>query len=365
MRWIDINPRQWFYRSILESQQIFLDGDKERTLFNGHTYNLFEAGKERRVEVIISEEGQKEFEVPGFIPDPRMEVLIYIEGALIYPSKLEPDYIHLPNPIAGNKEVVIMISGVPSLATYPCDPNAQDCSDGNCREVPLGRGCEPRYPSANLQQRGSYIFNINYARNEVAVALGKTLKRVHVDLLPGEVVQQALERVIGFKQDVFTVINGVLYVSYHLNHVPVRMNYNYVSHNEGGIVKHLVGERIVPNSSCVLYNDRFFPDLKQTRGEFMSLMQRMRENFYNRYTDRGYIQTNKSFTQRFIKDRDEILGKWYDEDVLNILEEKFLDGCYVFPLYEDSSFNPQACITRAEVVVYLHRFMEWALERFR
>ncbi|GAA0376725.1 S-layer homology domain-containing protein [Bacillus horti] len=365
MRWIDINPRQWFYRSILESQQVFLDADKERTLFNGHTYNMFEDEKERRVEVIISDEGQKEFEIQGFKPDPRMEVLIYIDGVVVFPSKLEDDYVHLPNPIAGNKEVVIIISGVPRLTKYPCDPNATDCSNGNCREVPLSSGCQPQYPSVNLRQRGSYSFNINYLRNEVAISLGKTLKRVNVELLPGESTQNALERVLGFKQDVFTVINGVLYVSYHLNQVPVRINYNYIDHNDGGIVKYTAGERVIPTSNCVLYNDRFFPDVKLTRAEFLSLIQRMRENFYNRYTDRGYVKVNKSLTQRYIRDRSEIVGRWYDEDVLSSLDEKYLDGCYVFPLYEDDSFNPQACITRAEVIVYLHRFIEWSLERFR
>lgn len=351
MDWIDINPRQWFYRSVLEAKRIYLDKDKEVSIFNSYPYNVFETGKERRVEVFISDEGQKEFEIPGFIPDPRMEVLVYIDGALVFPSHLENDYVHLPNPIAGGKEVIIVISGVPAMR-----------QDSPCRQVPHTDECSPRYPSAVLSQSGNYTFNINYSPNEVAVALGRTLKRVNVQVAPNETIQQALERVIGLNTYQFTVINGVVYVSYHLKDIPLTINYNYM---DGGVVKHMIGERITPTSDCVLYNDRFFPDVNTTRAEFLVLLDRVRENLYNRYTDRGYVSTASHLLTRDIKDIDDILSRWYAEPLLNILNEKYLDGCYVFPLYEDGRFVPEDCITRAEAVVYLHRFTEWALERFR
>jgi hypothetical protein len=196
----------------------------------------------------------------------------------------------------------------------------------------------------------------------MAVCMNQKLKRVNVTLLPNETVDQALKRVIGYKRDLFTIIGGVLYTSFNLNQFPVYVNYNYKA---GAAVKYRQREKVVPKSTCPAYNDVFFPGITVYRSEFFSLLQRMRKNLYNRYTDRGYVANDVTNTERFIRDKADIVGKWYAEDVLNILDEKFQDGCYVFPLYEDDTFKPEVCVTRAEAVVYLHRFIEWALERFR
>lgn len=354
-RWVDVNPKDWFYRVVLESDRIFLDSKKETTLFNGVLYNKFIKGKPRGVYNFTTTEGQTSFKISGYLPDSRETVIVYIDGVPFPPSKLEKDYVHVGFPMSGGKEVSVYLSGVVEL-------HQGDNTIENCQTYPTGLVCDLAYPSKTLQMAKQYVFDVRYSLNEVAVCMGKKLKRVNVEVRNGEKVQDALTRAIGHKDDCFTIIDGVLYVSYNLNGFPIYVNYNYKS---GAVVKNRQKEKVVPNSKCVVYNDRFFPHLTISRGEFFALLQRMRKNLYSKYTDRGYQPNIPAKSERYVSDRKMVLGKWYGADVLDILDEKFNDGCYVFPLYEDDSFQPEGCVTRAEAVVYLHRFIEWALERFR
>lgn len=354
-RWLDVSPKDWFYRSVLEADRIFLDPMKTTTLFSGKLYNKFVTGKNRAVYNFTTTEGQTEFKINGYKPDSRETVVVYIDGVPYPPTKLEKGKVHVGFPIAGGKQISIALSGVVAM-------HEGDHTPANCQTYPLTDSCTLAYPSKKLEMADKYVFDLRYSLNEIVVCMGQKLKRVNVDLQGGETVQAALQRTIGYQDNCFTIIKGVLYVSYNLNNFPVQVNYNYKS---GAVIKNRQKEKQVPTSKCVMYNDRFFPEITITRAEFFVLLQRMRLNFYSRYTDRGYSANVVAKTERYIKDRNKIVGKWYDVDVLNILDEKFNDGCYVFPLYEDETFQPEVCVTRAEAIVYLHRFTEWALERFR
>lgn len=354
-RWLDVDPSDWFYRPVLESQRIYLDPSKEETLFSGKLYNKFKTGKSRGVFNFTTTEGQTKFKIDGYKPDSRETVIIYIDGVPTPPSKLEKNYVHIGYPMAGDKEVSVYLSGV-------IDMKEGDHTPDNCATTPLTRSCSLRYPRKELEMKDAYLFDLRYSLNEYAVCLGRKLKRVNVQPANNESVESALRREFGNKDDLFTIIDGVLYVSYNLNEFPVLVNYNYKA---GAIIKNRQREKVVPKSKCAMYSDMFFPEIEVTRAEFFVLLQKMRKNLYHKFTDRGYHPNTVENTERYIKDRGKIVGKWYDEDVLNILDEKFLDGCYVFPLYEDETFQPDVCVTRAEAVVYLHRFSEWSLERFR
>lgn len=354
-RWLDVNPKDWYYRSVLEADRIYLDPMKKVTLFSGKLYNKFLTGKNRVVYNFTTTEGQTEFKIAGYKPDSRETVVVYVDGVPYPPTKLAKDKITVGFPLAGGKQVSVALSGVVAM-------HQGDHTPANCATYPLTSTCTLAYPTKKLEMSDKYVFDLRYSLNEIVVSMGTKLRRVNVTLRTGETVQSGLQRTIGWEDDCFTIINGILYVSYNLNNFPVTVNYNYKS---GATIKNRQRERQVPTSKCVMYNDRFFPNITITRSEFFVLLQRMRVNYYNRYTDRGYSTVSIAKTQRFIADRSKITGKWYDDDVLNILDEKFNDGCYVFPLYEDETFQPEVCVTRAESIVYLHRFTEWALERFR
>ncbi|MEC0629797.1 hypothetical protein P8860_10805 [Bacillus spizizenii] len=354
-KWLDVSPKDWFYRSVLEADKIFIDSKREETLFTPKRYNKFVTGKSRKVYNFTTTGGQTKFHIKGYKPDSRETVVVYVDGVPYNPTKLEKDYVHVGFPMAGNKQVSICLSGVVQM-------HQGDHTPKNCQTYPLTSTCSLAYPSKKLEMSKKYVFDLRYSLNEVAVCMSKKLTRVNVDKAEGESIQAALTRSIGDKDDCFTIIDGVLYVSYNLNQFPIYVNYNYKS---GAVVKNRQKEKVVPSSKCVMNNDRFFPNITVSRAEFFVILQRMRNSLYGKYTDRGYHPNSVDKTERHISDRKKIVGKWYSEDVLNILDEKFNDGCYVFPLYEDNSFQPEVCVTKAEAVVYLHRFSEWALERFR
>ncbi|MGG1263853.1 hypothetical protein [Brevibacillus laterosporus] len=343
-RWIDVNPYQWFYRDVLDATRLNLDPISGNTLFDGMTYNAFVTGKGRIVKSYVSTENQIEFALPGYVPSTDNPVIAYVEGIPTF-VETEVDKVFMPNPLSAGLEVVLIATGVPKLTKE------------GCRLIPytLTRG---EYPSADLSHKSEYVFDFALSLNEVAMALGRKVKRIQLYLSPGQSVQDALYDQVYYKTSVFAIVNGTLYTSYDLNNIPVTVEYNYRK-MDGGLFH--TSEKVIPTAKIVGYNDRFFPDIVMTRSEFLVTLQRIRKNLYNRFTDREYqvIANN----ERNIKDLP--LNQWYSEDCLDMLNEKFLDGCYVFPLYEDYTFNPEGCITRAEAVVYLHRFIEWALERYR
>lgn len=351
-RWLDVDPFDWYYRNVVESQRLYMDAERTKSLIEGKTYNKFVTGHERKVHVLTSTENQTKFEIQGYKPHNQEGVYVYIDGVPAPVTKKEDNYIHIGQPIAGGLEVVIFLTGV--VDSY--------MTNDQCQTLVLQRGCAITYPRIELERKDDYVFDFKYSLNEYAVCMGKNLRRITVDIRANEPLEDALKRTFGMTHDCYTILDGVLYVSYNLNGFPVYVNYNY---DDGGTIKNRMREKAVPESDCSIYNDMFFPNVTMTRAEFFTILYRMGENFYNRYTDNGYTPNTINNTERYIRDRGNIVGKWYDLFVLNILDEKFLDGCYVFPLYEDDTFDPNGCVTRAEAVTYLHRFIEWALERFR
>ncbi|MGD6829011.1 hypothetical protein [Bacillus pumilus] len=354
-KWLDISPHDWFFRSIAEADTIYLDQDKEETLLSPKTYNKFKTGKTRNVFNFTTSEGQTSFSIKGYKPDSREKVTVYIDGVPTKPSKLASGKVHIGYPIAGGKDVSVVLSGVVDMHEGTHESNS-------CQSYPLSSSCSEKYPTKKLEMQKKYVFDVRYSLNELAVCLNRKLRRISVRPRANESVQKALQRTIGLKDDCFTIIDGYLYTSHNLNGFPVFVNYNYKA---GAVIKNRQREKVVPKTDCPKYSDMFFPEITISKGEFFYTLQRMRINIYNRYSDRGYQPKITEKTERYIKDRPKIVGKWYEEEVLNIMDEKFNDGCYVFPLYDDKTFQPETCMTKAETAVYLNRFIEWALERFR
>lgn len=344
LQWIDVSPYDWFYRDVLDASRLILDPNDNKTLFESIPYNAFKPGKERIVKSYISTENQIEFPLPGYTPSDDNPVYCYVDGVPVQ-VETDKDKVFLPNPISAGLEVIVIAMGEPAYRQEGCQYTPYTIHDGV-------------YPSVELKNKSEYVFDINFHLNEVATALGRKLKRIDLGLFPGQSVQEAMKEKVGYRRNMFTIVNGVLYTSYELWNIPITVEYNYRGPN--GQIMH-TSEKVIPTSPAVRWNDRFFPDVTLLRAEFMSLLQRIRKNLYNRFTDRVHKPVINN--ERNIKDIP--MDKWYSEDLLDILNEKYLDGCYVFPLYEDGTFNPEGCITRAEAVTYLHRFIEWALERFR
>lgn len=242
-KWVDISPKDWYYRSVLESDRIYLDSKKEETLISGKQYNKFISGKARGVYNFTTTEGQTKFKVSGYKPDSREKVVVYVEGVPYPPTKLAKDYVHVGFPMTAGKDVSVYLSGVLS-------EHKGDHTNSNCLTYPLVDTCTVAYPSKKLEMKDKYVFDVRYSLNEYAVCLNKKLTRVNVTKHASESTVGALKRTIGDKPDCFTIIEGVLYVSHNLNGFPVYINYNYKS---GAVIKNRQREKQVPTSKCSVY----------------------------------------------------------------------------------------------------------------
>ncbi|WP_018884224.1 hypothetical protein [Paenibacillus massiliensis] len=344
-RWIDVDPLDWFYRDTLEMTRLKtnLNGDE---VLAGKTYNVFAAGHERIVRRFITTEGQLEFLLPGYTYDANDPVYVIVNGVEVLPEKVENGKVTMSNPLSAGIEVVCVAYGIPDIKRI------------GCVESPY-EGCSDRvHPWADLKYKSTYFFSMNH-KPETCTVLGKKLKRITVKINPGDNVEDKIEAVIGDRKDAFTIYKGRVYLPYMYKDFPAKIGYNAVINRTR---KH-TSETVVVQSRCVRYNDRFFPGVRLLRGEFFALMGRLLENIHNRFTDRTF-QINPHPT-RHVADRASWEKRWYGGLVLSMLNEKFADGCYVFPLYKDERFEAEECMTRAEAVTYLNRFIEWVTEVYR
>ncbi|MED1666961.1 hypothetical protein [Brevibacillus laterosporus] len=347
-RWIDIDPLDWFYRDLLEATRLHLDGEGTQSFIDGMYYDAFEKGYERMVKRFVTVDGQQEFLVPDYKVHDDNPIFVIVNGVEVQPEKVENGKITMSNPMSGGIEVVCIAFGKPRYQQVGCvNTPFSTCGENDVH-----------MPSADVMNKSQYTFSLRL-KPEACTVLGVKLKRKLVDIQSGDNPEQKIKEAIGFNRDVFVIHAGRVYLPYMYNGYPAKVTYNY---KIGGNFK-TTTDTVIVKSSCVRYNDRFFPKVQLRRSEFMVFLQRMRRSFYNRFTDKEY-KSNPSPT-RYITDQDTFSGKWYATDVIDILEERFLDGCYAFPLYEDERFEPEECITRAEAIVFLNRFIEWAIERFR
>jgi hypothetical protein len=340
-------PNHWFYRDVLEAGRIRLSPDTDEGLFTGIPYNVFVEGKERIVRSYITTENQSEFLLPGYVSSPDNPLYVYIESARTQPALIESGKFVLGSPISAGLRVTAFSSGVPLLGS--------DSSNWETYGRPSTNGLAA-YPQYTLYEASTYKYDS--MQGEKCIVLGRSYRRAAVDVRAGETVQAALRRVIGDQDNMFTIISGVLYTSYEANGFPAYVQYSYV---DAKGVTQFKGEDALPTAPHVDYSDRFFPDSQMLRVELFTVIHKIISNLYYRFTDTE--PAFATFNEREVPDVQP--GDWFYAIVMAVLNEKFLDGCYVFPLYEDGSFGPRAGITRAETVMYLNRLIEWAAERFR
>ncbi|OBR67745.1 hypothetical protein A7K91_08400 [Paenibacillus oryzae] len=345
-RWIDVDPLDWYYRDTLEATRLKTDGSADFDVINGMTYNVFKPGYGRVVKRFVTVSGQKEFLVPDYTYHSSNPLFVMVNGIEVLPEKVEDGKVTMTNPLSEGIEVVCVSYGIP------------DRKDIGCVNAPYNGTGNYRLPHATLKHKTAYKFSLGNPP-ETCTVLGVKLKRMIVDVKAGADAAIVIRDAVGFKRDKFVIHNGEIYLPYLYNGFPAVIGYNAII---GGRNRHTT-ETVIVESGSVTYNDRFFGDVRIRRGDFFGLLSRIWMNLHNRYTDKPFAY--KTTASRYIKDKAAIEAQWYKNDVLTLLEEKYGDGNYVFPLYANDSFEPESCITRAECVVFLNRFIEWITEKYR
>lgn len=344
-RWVDVDPLDWYYRDTLDITRLKIDADGSDVL-QGMTYNVFEKGQERMVKRFITVEGQKEFLIPDYTYNAKNPVYVLVNGIEVVPESVETGKVTMSNPLSAGLEVVCVAYGIPAIRREGCvDKPYEGCS-------------EYVHPRAALKHKATYFFSKNFAP-ETCTVLGVKLKRLLVRVKAGEDPRKVVRDALHFQRDKFVIHDGVVYLPYQYNGFPAVVGYNA---KIKGVYKRTV-ETVIVESKCVRLNDRLFPNVRFIRGNFFGLLYNLLSNIHHRFTDRK-LELNTS-PKRYIADGDDVDKYWYGKYVRTLLDEKFMDGCYVFPLYIDDKFEGEECMTRAEAVTYMHRFIEWVTEKYR
>ncbi|KJD47068.1 hypothetical protein [Paenibacillus terrae] len=347
-RWIDVDPLDWFYRDMLDMARLGLDARNEHSFIEGMPYDTFEQGHERIVKRFVTFDGQQEFAIPGYQMHIENPVFVFVAGVQVQPERMENEKITMPHPLSGGLEVVCIAYGRPAYQGDGCVQKPYMDTDESLITL----------PSATLSMAADYQSQTKYQPETVTV-LGTKLKRLPVKIQSEEDPREVIKKAFEFRQDAFVIHQGIVYLPFNYNGFPATVGYNY---REAGSVQ-FKQETVVVSTAHARYHDRFFPNVRMKRAQFLILLQQMRVDIYNRYTDRG-LESNM-YPPRTLQDRSSFSGQWYEQDVMDLMSEQFLDESYVFPLYENNMLEPEKCITRAEAVVFLNRFIEWALEKFR
>lgn len=347
LKWTDVLPYHWYYRYVLEADRIKLQPDSDEGLFTGIPYNVFVEGRERIVQSYTSTENQSVFPIPGYTASADNPLYVYIESARTEPSIVENGKFTLGAPISAGLRVTAFNAGVPLLGTNPLDPVTYT--------RPSINGLAS-YPSYRLHEASDYTFDP--LKGEKCIVLGRSYRKIAVDVRAGETAQAAVGRVFDHEDHLFTIIDGTLYTSYSAKDYPAYVEYSFKDASGAVVYK---GEDVIPTAGYVNYTDRFFPDSRHLRSEFFTILHKITSNLYYRFTDAG--PSFSTFNERAIPDME--ADAWYYDAAMSVLNEKYSDGCYVFPLYDDGTFQPNNAITRAETVMFLNRLIEWTSERFR
>lgn len=402
-KFVDVQPYHWFYNQVEDIADLALrDG---RKFLYGIYYNAFQEGKQA-VDFTYAEKTAHSEKVVDFIVSTADDnpLLAFVDGISVAIDDVTPNttngstYIKYRRMIPANATVRLIYGGEPQLAVRVIGDSASMrpspdistfkrtvyfdewydliSSDGVWFKVKDGidegyiysddnvtiqpspikviGGSTIKFPSADLNITGDfqYVYNPFYERHwEDISSNGQQLKRVENSSLIKESNEYAIE-------------NGKIYVHYNLNNSTV----------EGTVLTTYQGVtkpkyiKLRPYSDNILYQNRFFPDIEIPRVDFISLLNRLRINFYEKFSDSSAPKSTRT-TSRFADVQAELDKPgdppWWWEDFRDLESLQFPGGGYLFNGVGNNNFGIHKTITRAECAAILNRFRKLMVEAFK
>lgn len=276
-RWVDVTERDWFFPEVTEASSILLEDGEP--LVTSLMYNSFMADAPYLYQELTGVEGQKVFTLTQKItPTAANPLYVFVDGVqTVYKSvtdngtsKSDVELYAAPRPGA---IVSFSILGKPAVDRF-----GKPAITGN-----------PQYPSHYLDHGDTYYYEpFSRQYNEYLYAYGRPLRRLFVPDAQWDVStgQGLAAMFIGNQSDAYIVsparFGGCIYLPYNLNGVTCKFTYNSM---EDGVIK-MRGGSFKGTAGTVLYNNRFFPNAYITRAEAFTLIDRMRQTLYSRFTDK-------------------------------------------------------------------------------
>lgn len=272
--WIDVQPSNWFYNEVMEASRIELEDGQP--FIAGIPYNIFMQGSPYIMEEFTAQSGQMDYTLKNATtPTPANPLYVYIDGVQSMYKSISTD--------AGKTKVTLYQApgtGKTVTITSYGKPQVDDFGKPALNGV-------PRYPTVQLGAGANYVYDpFNRKYQETAYAYGTQLKKIHIDneewLNTNLTNHQIAQKYIGYSTDKYMVTpSGVGMFPFNLNGSTVTMTY---LENSAGYAKPKT-EKLKVASTSIAHNDRFFPNAYITRAEAFSLIDRLRQTFYSRFTD--------------------------------------------------------------------------------
>lgn len=272
--WVDVQPSNWFYNEIMEASR--LDLEDGRPFIAGVPYNVYMTGSPYIMEEFTAGSAQVEFTLKSTTtPTPANPLYVYIDGVQsMYKSVSSGTTgttVILYTPPGNGKTVTITSYGKPLVDAFG-KPSLNGIT---------------RYPTVALSAGSDYVYDpSNRKYQETAYAYGTQLKKVHITeeewKSTGLTNHEIAQKYIGYSSDKYMITpSGVAMFPYNMNGSTVTITY---LENSVGYPKPKT-EKLKVVSTNIAHNDRFFPGAYITRAEAFSLIDRLRQTFYSRFTD--------------------------------------------------------------------------------
>lgn len=272
-RWIDVTPSKWFYNEMVEAGNIYMaDG---APFIESIPYNVFEPEAPYIYEEIKATKNQKIFTLSKAVtPSANNPLFVYIDGVQTVYEDVEGTKVTMFQAVREGAIVAFASYGIAKVNEY---------------KRPVGLEAHA-YPTYTLKKATNYTYNKNNSQYaEYVYAFGKQLRRVSIPEAEATAdLQKALKKYIRYSTDSYYITpEGVIHVSYNLNNVTCKITYTT---NEGFLKKNT--EDFKPTSVGVIFLNRGFPQASATRAEGFVLINRLRQTFYNRFTDIDAVSYN-------------------------------------------------------------------------
>lgn len=406
-RWLDVNPSAWYYNAVIEASNLLMP-DGSRWIM-GMTYSQFESGFPYVYHEIEAGEVQKSYVIPYVVSSSTdCPLMVFVDGVRVLSRQIQTG-------TPANSTTVDLYSAPKKGSIVSFISYGKPVLDAFGRPTGGGAGT---YPSCTLNYWDYQYIPFYYKTQEYVVCFGKRLRRLSIPYYSGADINSLLQQYMGVSTDCYWISPaGMLYVPYTYNNVTCIVT--HYSETQG-----MVTEKVKPTSSYVSFNNRYFPQAKMLRSEWYTLLNRLRQYLYARYTDlpaplgvdqtietylaqnvfrlNGYFEemglsisvdgipvysgytvlpnehvvifkdkfpAGKKVHFRWQKTQSRFsdvnspdnIGKWWRPHVLE-LEDEHVNGQYIIDL--SGNFSADAKITRAEAVASANVFRKWCIERF-
>lgn len=282
IRWVDVNEKDWFFNEVMEASNIFLEDGTP--LITSMTYNDYYTDAPYLYEEQKGVKGKTVFTV----------------SQKVVPTKSNPLFVYIDGRQTMYKSVTVNADNTSDVEFYVSPPTKSLISfmimgkaNADRFGKPITKPGTSTYPNGKLDYGNTYYFEpLTQQYQEYLYAFGRQLRRVDVpdyewDVQDGQAIaakyiSTASDKYIVAPSRLGTTDGGRIYVPYNLDGVSVQFYYN--SLEDDVVVKR--GGTAVYHGTNVLFNNRFFPNAYMTRAEAYILMDKLRRQFYSRFTDR-------------------------------------------------------------------------------